>query len=203
VFFQVFITLKKIPGIMRFSNGSIAGLLFLIASTQFILGVIIAEALYPGYSVSINTISDLGIGPPALIFNISMILLGLFILIGTYFQQRVFKNKVFTVLLLLTALGAMGVGLITKDMGLSHKIAAVFIFFFGGLSVIYSNKVMNNSYSIIYVLLGLISLIAAALFGLNQYMGLGAGGMERLIVYPILIWIIGFGGYLITLSEKS
>ncbi len=188
---------------MGYSNGRIAGVLFLIASTQFILGLIIAEALYPGYSVSINTISDLGIGPLALIFNVSMFLLGLLVFLGSYFQQRAFNSMVFTVLLILTALGAMGVGLITKDLGLSHKIAAVFIFLFGGLSVIYSYKVMSNPYSIIYVILGLISLIASALFGLNQYMGLGAGGMERLIVYPILIWIIGFGGSLITLPEKS
>lgn len=187
---------------MGYSNVRIAGILYLIASTQFILGLIVAEAIYPGYSVSLNTISDLGIGPPAWIFNVSMFLLGILVLIGTFFHYRAFNSKVFTVLLLLTALGAIGVGLVTKNMGLAHEIAAVFIFLFGGLSTIYFYKILNTSYSIIYVILGLISLIAAAFFGLNQYMGLGAGGMERLIVYPILIWIIGFGGYLITMTEK-
>jgi len=27
--------------------------------------------------------------------------------------------------------------------------------------------------------------------------------MERMMIYPIFIWIIGFGGYLIALPEKS
>src|SRR5512136_1162493 len=98
---------------MGYSNSRIAGILFLIASTQFILVLIVAEALYPGYSVSINTISDLGIVLPALIFNVTMFLFGLLVLIGTYFQQRAFNRMVFTVLLLLTAFGAMGVGLVT------------------------------------------------------------------------------------------
>jgi hypothetical protein len=37
----------------------------------------------------------------------------------------------------------------------------------------------------------------------NIYVGLGVGGMERMIVYPILIWMIGFGGFLSAFSEKS
>jgi hypothetical protein len=37
----------------------------------------------------------------------------------------------------------------------------------------------------------------------SGYLGLGVGGMERMIVYPILIWMIGFGGGLIALPEKS
>ena len=46
-------------------------------------------------------------------------------------------------------------------------------------------------------------LSASVLYLVKQYLGLGAGGMERIMVYPILIWIIGFGGYLIALPEKS
>ena len=29
------------------------------------------------------------------------------------------------------------------------------------------------------------------------YLGLGKGGMERLIVYPNLLWALGFGGWII------
>jgi hypothetical membrane protein len=65
-----------------------AGTLFLVAATQFILCLIIAEAAYPGYSVSANYISDLGVGPSAIIFNSSVFLLGLLILTGTYLQRH-------------------------------------------------------------------------------------------------------------------
>ena len=47
------------------------------------------------------------------------------------------------------------------------------------------------------------SLLALILLIGNIYVGLGVGGMERMIVYPILIWMIGFAGFLITYPEKS
>lgn len=66
-----------------------AGVLFLIAVTQFVLGITIAEALHPGYSAYSNTISDLGIGSSAIVFNSSAFILGLLIAIGTYLLRRV------------------------------------------------------------------------------------------------------------------
>jgi hypothetical protein len=29
------------------------------------------------------------------------------------------------------------------------------------------------------------------------YLGLGLGGIERFVVYPLLLWMLGFGAYLI------
>jgi hypothetical protein len=34
------------------------------------------------------------------------------------------------------------------------------------------------------------------------FLGLGAGGMERMIVYPALMWLAGFGGYLVAQQER-
>jgi len=31
---------------------------------------------------------------------------------------------------------------------------------------------------------------------------LGAGGMERMIAYPALLWVIGFGGHLMGLEDN-
>jgi len=199
---SIFINLKKIAYTMAYSNGKIAGVLFFIAATQYVLGVIIAEALHPGYSISTNYMSDLGIGQYAMIFNASVFLLGLFIIVGTYFLQRAFNVKILTVLLILLALGYMGVGIFTENSETMHFIAALLVFIFGGLSAIYSYKLMKLPFSLISVILGLMTLSAMVLFGVNQYLGLGAGGMQRMVVYPILIWIIGFGGYLIALTEK-
>ncbi len=56
---QIFISSKKFTYIMVYSNGKVAGMLFFIAATHFVLGLIVAEALYPGYSISNNYISDL------------------------------------------------------------------------------------------------------------------------------------------------
>jgi len=187
---------------MVYSNEKMAGIFFFIAATQFILGLIVAEALYPGYSISTNYISDLGVGPSATVFNASIFLLGALMIVGTYFLQRAFNVKIFTVLLTLAALGSIGVGIFTENSEPMHAIAALIVFLFSGLSAIYSYKLMKLPFSLINVLLGLMSLSALVLYAVNQYLGLGAGGMERIIVYPILIWTIGFGGFLIAYSEN-
>jgi hypothetical membrane protein len=187
---------------MVYSNGKVAGMLFFIAATQFVLGLIVAEALYPGYSISNNYISDLGVGPSSMVFNVSIFILGLLSLIGTYFFQRAFNLKSITILLTITAIAAMGVGIFTENSGTMHMFTSFFVFLFGGLSAIFSSRLMKHPFSIIGILLGLMSLLALILYIGNFYFGLGVGGMERMIVYPILIWMIGFGGFLIAFPKN-
>jgi hypothetical membrane protein len=200
---QIFINIKKFTCMMIYSNIKVAGVLFFIASTQFVLGMIIAEALYPGYSISANYISDLGVGPSSTVFNVSIFLLGLLSLIGTYFLYQAYNLKVITILLIITALASMGVGIFTEDNNPMHMFVSFFAFLFGGLSAISSNRLMKHPFSIIVILLGVMSLSALFLFMGNFYFGLGAGGMERMVAYPILIWMIGFGSFLIAFPEKS
>jgi hypothetical protein len=35
------------------------------------------------------------------------------------------------------------------------------------------------------------------------YLGLALGGMERFIIYPVLLWMLGFGAYLIGNSSDT
>jgi hypothetical membrane protein len=204
-------SLKVLRDIMKFSDGRIAGTLFFVAASQFVLGLVVAEALHPSYSISANYISDLGVGPSAMYFNSSVFLLGLLLIIGAYFLQRAFDYKILSVLLVLTAIGAMGVGVFTEDFRTIHMVVSLTAFLFGGLSAIFSAicsyihefKLLKMPFSAIAVILGLMSLGAMALFGVNVYLGLGFGGMERMIAYPILTWAAGFGGYLIASPEKG
>ena len=199
-------------------NGKTAGILFFIASAQFILGLIVAEALYPGYSISDNYISDLGVGPSSVIFNSSVFILGLLPIIGAYFLPRTSDFRVLTILLVLMAIGSMGTGVFTKDFATIHGAVSLMAFLFSGLSAIASFKVLKTPLSVISVILGLMTLGALALFAAGLvtmgsltsseppasefFLGIGPGGMERMIVYPVLIWLAGFSGHLIALSEK-
>jgi hypothetical membrane protein len=203
---------------MPYPREKIAGTLFLVAAAQFVLGLTIAEALYPGYSVSSNYISDLGVGPSAIVFNSSVFLLGLLLLAGTYFLWYVANFKTLNILLLLMAVGAMGVGVFTKDFTLAHGAVSSAAFFFAGLSAIASFKVLQKPLSLISIVLGAMTLVALALFSGGMvtsgsltsttaldsgfYLGLGPGGMERVIVYPALMWLAGFGGHITTQKEK-
>ncbi len=188
---------------MKFDNRKLAGALLLFGSVQFLLGLIIAESLYPGYSVSENYISDLGVGSSALIFNTSVFLLGVTIVTGAYFIQHAFDFRLLSVLLILTGIGAMGVGLFPKTAGAIHGVVSLIIFLFGGLSAITSYKLLISPLSYSAVLLGALSLVALALFGSGIYLGLGCGGMERMIAYPTLLWAVGFGGHLMSYSGDS
>jgi len=180
-----------------------AGVFFFIASTQFVLGLIVAEASYPGYNMSDNYISDLGVGPSSMIFNFSIFLLGLLSIIGSYFLPRTINFRALSVLLALMSIGAIGAGIFTKSSAAIHGVMSSMAFLFGGLSAIASFKVLKRPLSVISVILGVIVLGALALFagGLLAsgsfteieaqdsvfFLGLGPGGMERMIAYPALI----------------
>ena len=204
---------------MTYSKEKVAGTLFFIAAAQFVLGLTIAEALYPGFSVSVYYISDLGIGPSAIIFNSSAFLLGLLLLVGTYFLRHFRDFKTVNTLLILTALGAMGIGIFTKNYRVAHGAVASVAFFFAGLTAITSSKVLRKPLSLVSIVLGMMTLGALALFSIgmftsgsltsdvaynsNFYLGLGPGGMEHMIIYPVGMWLAGFSWHLVTQQETQ
>jgi hypothetical membrane protein len=184
-----------------------AGVLLFIGAVQLVLGMHIAEFLYPGYSVSMNYISDLGATcrttciihqPSAFIFNTSVSLLGVLALLSSYFLWREFHYRLISLLLGLTGIGMVGVGLFPETAGIVHPIVSFIAFFFGGLSAIATYKLVKAPFAYLSVLMGLISLIALALFISEIFLGLGPGGMERMIAYPLLLWVTGFGGNLMS-----
>ena len=202
---------------MAYPKEKVAGTFFFIAATQFVLGLTLAETLYSGYSISGNYISDLGIGPSSIIFNSSVFLLGLLLLIGTYLLRHVPDFEIVNAMLLLMAIGAMGVGIFTKNYRTTHGAVATTAFFFSGLSAITSSKVLKKPLSSLSIILGAITLAALALFSSgmimsgsltsdiaydsNFYLGLGPGGMEHMIVIPALMWLAMFSGHLATRQE--
>jgi hypothetical membrane protein len=189
------------------NNRGLAGAFMFVGGVQFVIGMLLAEILYPGYSVSGNYISDLGATcrdtcliyqPSAFIFNTSAMILGILILLGSYCILHEFQNYFISILIGLSGLGALGVGLFPETTGLLHLIVSFIAFFFAALSAIAASKLVKTPFAYFSVILGIASLAALALFGLKFYLGLGPGGMERMMAYPVLLWAIGFGGYLMS-----
>lgn len=187
---------------MTYDTKKMAGALLFFGSVQFLLFLVITEALYPGYSVAENYISDLGVGTTAFLFNTSVFVLGVFILAGTYYVHQTFGFKLFSILLVITGIGAMGVGLFPEDAGIIHGVFSLITFLFGGISAIVSYKVQESPLSYFSALLGVLSLVSLALFASSTFLGLGPGGMERMIAHPALLWGVGFGGSLMGYSGK-
>lgn len=171
-----------------------------IGAAQFALSMLIAECTYPNYSVSKNYISELGAlkAPTALLFNTSIIVLGLTALLAAYFlwKGKAVTNKVFLSFLALCGIGCAGVGIFPMDFSLPHAIAAILAFVFGALAAVASYRFQKVPSSYFSVILGMISLLAFILFTLRVDLGLGIGGIERMISHPILVWAMMFSGYL-------
>lgn len=178
----------------------VAGALMFVGAAQFVLLMLIAECIYPNYSVSKNYISELGAlgAPTTLIFNSSIVLLGLTALAAVYFiwRRKTIVDKVFLSFLALCGFGCAGVGVFPMDYQLPHAIAAILAFVFGALAAIASYKFQKAPSSFFSITLGLLSLMAFVFFMLRVDLGLGMGGIERMISYPTLLWAMMFGGYL-------
>jgi len=177
-------------------NRSLLGALLFVGVAQFILVIAITEALYPGYSVATNVISDLGVGQTALLFNASVAVLGVCVFIGSLVGQRTLGTGL-TITLAVTGACAVGVGVFPETTGAPHLVFAIAAFVFAAVSAIISYRVLRPPLSHFSVGLGIIALVAIVLLVTGHYLGIGKGGMERMIAYSILVWALGFGGALI------
>lgn len=181
---------------MHLDDRQKAGLFLFAGTTQFAIGLILAEAVDLTYSVRSNYISDLGMRVGAPIFNGSIILLGITAFLTSWFLYRAFADRILMIVVVLAGIGAIGVGVFTEAYGIIHTIVSFITFLFAALSAILAFRVLRPPFSYLSIVLGLSSLVALGLFASDTYLGLGVGGMERMIVYPVLAWGIGFGGLL-------
>lgn len=203
-------TARKGGRLLRPRYLQVAGFLLFFTGLVAFMGIITAEALYPpGYSTSQNAISDLGATEPpdsvieqpsATIFNTVMIVSGAFVIISAYCLQRGFRRWAAPVLIALFGLGALGVGVFPGDRGNLHVFFALLAFITGGLAAIVSLTITTRPFSYISVLLGVIALVTLLLYFImgdsSPMAGLGIGGVERWVAYPIMLWATGLGGYL-------
>jgi len=210
---------------MALSNASKAGVALFVGAAQFSICLILSEIYYTAYgplnvsasgnatgyaySVSSNYISDLGAlcrstctsVPSAYLFDGSIILLGLLIVLAAYFLQRAYQWRPATILVAIAGIGAMGVGFFPETTGIWHHLFSLITFLFTGLTAIVVARFQRKPMFYFSIILGLLTLGALFLYIGSEYAGLGPGGMERMIVYPVLVWSIGFGGHLMATDE--
>ena len=147
----------------------LSGLLFFLAGSLALMGIITAEVFYPsGYTTFHNEISDLGstkppnsliYQPSASIFNFTMLLSGLMTLIATFYQHRYFKKILFSIPLSLFGLGLVGIGFFAGDKAPYHGIFSLLTFISGGVSAIMSFEIVSAPFEFIGIIFGAISLI--------------------------------------------
>jgi hypothetical membrane protein len=182
-----------------------------LAGAAILLGFITAEALYPGlYTTHANTVSHLAaseppasvvLQPSAAIFNLTMVVTGAMILAGAWFAARALGRGAVLVPTALLGLGCVGVGVFPLTDPAPHTLFALTAFLAGGVAVIVSSRVTAAPFRQLWALLGAVALAATALGVLflewAPVAALGEGGIERWIVYPIVLWLVAFGSYLL------
>ncbi len=191
----------------------LSGLLYFFAGAIMLMGIITAEAFYPSsYSTFKNEISDLGatrqpnsvsFEPSSTIFNTIMLLAGMMVLAASIYQHKYFKKLLFSIPVILFGLGLVGVGIFPGNKTPYHGMAAMLTFLSGGFCAITSFKIVTLPFKYISILFGSITLLTwfIAVFASAILISfIGIGGIERWVAYPIIIWLTGFGGYLMNIE---
>lgn len=180
------------------------GFWLFLAGLEMLFLVHLAEFLYPGYSVSEDYLSELGVGPaaPRAVFVVALVAFGLMALMASYLlRQRDRKSKLW-LLLGISAVGAIGVGAFDMDnFRALHGLFALLAFLFGNLAAIYSWKAVRPPMSFMFIALGLVGLASLVLLVASVDLGLGDGGIERLVFYPAMFWTLAYGAYMMA-EEK-
>ena len=190
-----------------------AGIFLFPGIAQFAFFLVLAEIFYPGYDVSTNAISDLGatckngacifVQPSSEIFNSSISLMGLLLICGSYYLWKGYGSKSLTFFVALSGVATIGVGVFNESFGVVHSLFSLLTFVSIGVQGILVFRVVKPPMSYFSAAAGVATLVALVLFVSGTFLGLGLGGMERMIVYPVLLGGIGFGGYLLSASDTD
>jgi len=140
------------------------------------------------------------------VFNVSIIVLGLLIILAALLIRTAFPARrsrtIGLAILALSGIGAIGVGLSPEDVNITvHSLSAFLAFAGSGFALIVLGFAMFrdtrwDGFRAYTVISGLVVLVALILFATKNYAGLGVGGMERLIVAPVLLWALVVGIHL-------
>jgi hypothetical membrane protein len=201
---------------MNFDKKRLAGTLLAVGALQWFFSVMIAEGLHQGYSIAtsnwipysnqVHYVSELGLGSTAPIFNITTIILGIMVIAASYLLYLKEKSIAFSSLLVITGIGAIGVGLFPTDIQPTHGIFQSLALIFGAIAAIISYRKQPIPQSIISLTLGLISLISVIVFfpylglganDMSTFLGLGKGILERIVIYSLIMWIFSYGYYIL------
>lgn len=194
---------------MKLTAGAAAGMLLLGGAAQFVVGLFLSEALYPGYGVGTNPVSDLGatchadlpcvvLEPASTIFTIIMLVLGAVVLLGAALLARAIRDRLLSAFLAAAGLGILGAGIFDETWG-AHGIFALFAFAGGSTAALVSVRSEPGPVRYAYAALGGVAWVGFGWQLLGTFVGaqwfgsLGDGGVERIIVYPVLVWLLVLG----------
>jgi len=202
--------------LVRERLSAVAGILYFSAGFVLLMGIITAEAKYPvlRHYTTRQEISDLGgtrppqglvTQPSAMIFDTTMLIVGALLLAGAFALWWLYQDRVLAVVSMLFGAGTFLVGVFPGNTT-PHPFVALIAFVFAPLTAIVVFRVTSGPFRFISLSMGILSLIAlvAGEMGDNSLFAksIGIGGTERWQVYPIVLWLAVYGGYLLATGHS-
>ncbi|OLZ69814.1 hypothetical protein AV521_15810 [Streptomyces sp. IMTB 2501] len=183
----------------------------------FVIHGITQSAWARPYSWARNNISDLGnahcamqrepepryiCSPEHGLMNVSFIALGTLLVVGAVLTGPLWRRgataTVARILLAGAGLGFALAGLAPADVHENqHVLGALLIMGAGNIGLVLAGTGLSNNVPDpmrrAAGLLGITAIVALGLFLSHHYLGLGMGGMERVAVFPLLVWTLAVG----------
>jgi len=171
----------------------IAATLIMAAAIELVASILVAQHLYPGYSLNNNYISDLGVGGTAALFNTALAVFGIMLAASSLFihlSGRTLRALGF----LIAGIGGFGVGAFPETTGLPHIISATVVFGSVAVMALLYIRVFKGPIRYYTAASGLLGMGILALFilglaaNIHLNIGLGHGGFEEILFYNELLW---------------
>jgi peptidoglycan/LPS O-acetylase OafA/YrhL len=128
---------------------------------------------------------------------------------SAFLIHRTLGGKLAPGLLFVVGLGAMGAAIFPGYADIAHGIFAMVTFFSGGAAAVAFYRILQSGV-MKYLSLASGTLVLGVLISLVVVAGsdpftttLGVGGVERLVVYPVVLWIIALCGHLTSLPVNK
>jgi len=202
---------------------ALAGTFLVIGGAWTILSITIAESLTPGYSVSNEAISGLGspifsgtckdvpscvtpIQPASAIFVFARFLNGILWLWSGSILRSATGHRRFALAISVVGVANILVGAsylpfylggtsatVVVAAGAVHVAGALTTFVLTPIAAISTYRFTRGPLRYFSLVLGAFSLASNFLWLTGNYLGMGYGGMERMVAYPLYLWGIGLG----------
>jgi hypothetical membrane protein len=185
-------------------GAAVAGFLLVLLGASFLTVTMLAASIAPAYDYHRAAISDLGvIDETAPIFNVLLVAVAVLNVAAGALLYRSHRRSWILGTYTLAGIGAAGAGFVPLDASDLHSLFALVGFVFFNLEAVATGTLVRGPLRAISYAAGLAGLIyvivmvigdsgSPAIFG-----AIGHGGSERMIVYPVMLWTLVFGGYLI------
>jgi hypothetical membrane protein len=187
----------------------VPGSLLVLLAAQFMTVIMLAASMAPDYDVAQGAISDLGvIQETALLFNLSLIGVGVLNLAAGAYLYRSHRHQWLLAIFALAGLGAAGAGLVPLGTSELHGIFALVAFLFFNVQALACATIVRGPMRALSIVAGVIGLAFVVLMVIGDggspgvFGPIGHGGAERMIVYPAMLWMLAFGGYLMAVPQE-